>query len=216
MYICVFFQECSASERYAIPSEETKQKLPELLQPETPGPTRTALHSNEDMNGHINNVAYMMWAMDTIPTDVHNSRCLTEVRMHYSIKKVWETVLVGKHSTTYVGGVRPEAKGIMHATNHQKRILSGIFKLFYSSMSKSESRMYHSKKCYKKYYSPGVHLSKFCPVWIIYLILQEACVLSIFEAYLACLVCNHLCVLYLPLCYIRSTTVEDSNTSIIC
>ena len=47
-----------------------KQRLPELLLPaEIEGPKQGARRSDIDMNGHINNVTYLGWALETVPMD---------------------------------------------------------------------------------------------------------------------------------------------------
>ena len=47
-----------------------KQKLPDLPLPaEIEGPKQVARRSDIDMNGHINNVTYLGWALETVPLD---------------------------------------------------------------------------------------------------------------------------------------------------
>lgn len=35
------------------------------------GPVQVARRSDMDMNGHINNVTYLAWALETVPTDIY-------------------------------------------------------------------------------------------------------------------------------------------------
>ena len=44
------------------------------------GPPQVARRSDMDMNGHINNVTYLGWALETIPEDVANN---------YNLHQVW-------------------------------------------------------------------------------------------------------------------------------
>ena len=44
------------------------------------GPLQVARRSDMDMNGHINNVTYLGWALETVPPDVY---------LNYSLHEVW-------------------------------------------------------------------------------------------------------------------------------
>lgn len=48
-----------------------------LLQIE--GPMQVARRSDVDMNGHINNVTYIAWALETVPRDVYYNYELQQV-----------------------------------------------------------------------------------------------------------------------------------------
>lgn len=52
--------------------------IPILVQIE--GPVQVARRSDMDMNGHINNVTYLGWALETVPADVYLNYSLQEVR----------------------------------------------------------------------------------------------------------------------------------------
>ncbi len=43
------------------------------------GPVQVARRSDMDMNGHINNVTYLGWALETVPADVYLNYSLHEV-----------------------------------------------------------------------------------------------------------------------------------------
>ena len=44
------------------------------------GPIQVARRSDVDMNGHINNVTYLAWALETMPNDIYESHRVFEVR----------------------------------------------------------------------------------------------------------------------------------------
>lgn len=69
--------------RNVLPAEEIRQKIPDLELPaEIEGPVQVARRSDMDMNGHINNVTYLGWALETVPADVYLNYSLYEVRPH--------------------------------------------------------------------------------------------------------------------------------------
>lgn len=43
------------------------------------GPKQIARRSDMDMNGHINNVTYLAWALETVPKEVYETHQLYEV-----------------------------------------------------------------------------------------------------------------------------------------
>lgn len=43
------------------------------------GPKQVARRSDMDMNGHINNVTYLAWSLETVPEEIYNSHSLYEV-----------------------------------------------------------------------------------------------------------------------------------------
>lgn len=45
------------------------------------GPVQVARRSDMDMNGHINNVTYLGWALETVPPDVYLNYSLHQVPM---------------------------------------------------------------------------------------------------------------------------------------
>lgn len=53
--------------------------LPAFQQQYT-GPKQVARRSDVDMNGHINNVTYLAWAIESMPNDVYESHRVCEVR----------------------------------------------------------------------------------------------------------------------------------------
>lgn len=48
------------------------------------GPVQVARRSDMDMNGHINNVTYLAWALETVPSDVYLNYSLQQVGVHFS------------------------------------------------------------------------------------------------------------------------------------
>ena len=62
------------------------------------GPVQVARRSDMDMNGHINNAAYLAWALETVPKDVFDSWQLTSVS-HLCTFARFETLKVYKETT---------------------------------------------------------------------------------------------------------------------
>ena len=48
--------------------------------PQIVGPIQVARRGDMDMNGHVNNVMYLAWALETVPNDVFHGRHLYQVR----------------------------------------------------------------------------------------------------------------------------------------
>ncbi|BDA48332.1 Palmitoyl-acyl carrier protein thioesterase, chloroplastic [Coccomyxa sp. Obi] len=70
--------------RDVLPAAEVRQKIPDLEDPpEIEGPVQVARRSDMDMNGHINNVTYLGWALETVPADVYLNYSLHEVEIDY-------------------------------------------------------------------------------------------------------------------------------------
>ncbi|KAG1661272.1 hypothetical protein FOA52_003730 [Chlamydomonas sp. UWO 241] len=56
-----------------LPASECKRKLPELDEASaSTGSTQIARRSDMDMNGHINNVVYVAWALEAVPADLYD------------------------------------------------------------------------------------------------------------------------------------------------
>jgi len=69
-----------------IPKGEEKLKIEDVdLDKATNGRSRFAGHMNLDMNNHINNVAYMSWALDLVPDEVFQNYRLAQVPYTLSI-----------------------------------------------------------------------------------------------------------------------------------
>jgi fatty acyl-ACP thioesterase A len=47
------------------------------------GPKQVARRADMDMNGHINNVTFLAWALETVPSDVYDGMSLSEVEIDY-------------------------------------------------------------------------------------------------------------------------------------
>lgn len=70
--------------RHPIPMHQTRLKLPDLPLPaEIESPVQVARRSDMDMNGHINNVTYIAWALETVPSEVFNNGHLAEVEIDF-------------------------------------------------------------------------------------------------------------------------------------
>uniref|UniRef100_A0A2Z5X8I3 Acyl-[acyl-carrier-protein] hydrolase n=1 Tax=Eudorina sp. NIES-3984 TaxID=1941220 RepID=A0A2Z5X8I3_9CHLO len=63
---------------HALPVAETKKKLPEMVLP-----GQVARRSDMDMNGHINNVTYLAWALESVPENVYWTHELYEVELDF-------------------------------------------------------------------------------------------------------------------------------------
>jgi fatty acyl-ACP thioesterase A len=80
-----------APPEFAIPPEATRAKLPDLDPPPAapgappllPAPRQVARRSDMDMNGHINNVTYVAWALESIPAEVASGAHLYQVEIDY-------------------------------------------------------------------------------------------------------------------------------------
>ncbi|GIL81630.1 hypothetical protein Vretifemale_10651 [Volvox reticuliferus] len=73
-----------ASSTHVLPPEETKKKLPDMDMPgQVQGPQQVARRSDMDMNGHINNVTYIAWALESVPEDVYHTHHLSEIEMDF-------------------------------------------------------------------------------------------------------------------------------------
>lgn len=49
--------------------------------PQIVGPIQVARRSDMDMNGHVNNVTYFAWAMETVPRDIYDACHLYQARV---------------------------------------------------------------------------------------------------------------------------------------
>uniref|UniRef100_A0A1J0AJ11 Acyl-[acyl-carrier-protein] hydrolase n=1 Tax=Dunaliella tertiolecta TaxID=3047 RepID=A0A1J0AJ11_DUNTE len=81
-----FFLRLSPQQpRHAIHPEETKKKLPDIdeQKQQYEGPKQIARRSDVDMNGHINNVTYLAWALETMPNDIYESHRVCEVEIDF-------------------------------------------------------------------------------------------------------------------------------------
>lgn len=68
----------------AIDSVYTRLKIPELdIKTAMKGPMQIARRSDMDMNGHINNVTYLAWAVETVPLDVYTDAHLYQIEVDF-------------------------------------------------------------------------------------------------------------------------------------
>lgn len=73
------------SDSKAFPDDRTQLKLPELVsheEVEVKFP-QVARSSDMDLNGHINNVTYINWLLETVPSDVQSSKKLHQIEIDY-------------------------------------------------------------------------------------------------------------------------------------
>lgn len=67
-----------------LPVEETRKKLPDMELPgEIQAPVQVARRSDMDMNGHINNVTYLAWTLESMPEDVYLGCKLKELEVDF-------------------------------------------------------------------------------------------------------------------------------------
>jgi fatty acyl-ACP thioesterase A len=79
---CSWYQMQPAAD--AISKTYTRLKLPEPnYDTAFKGPTQIARRSDMDMNGHINNVTYLAWAMETVPLDVYLDCHLYQIEIDF-------------------------------------------------------------------------------------------------------------------------------------
>lgn len=83
-------------QRFAVSPSEAKRKIPEVAEPfDIVGPVQVARRSDMDMNGHINNVTYLAWTLETVPEDVFAHGKLCQVCMpHFAGSVVSRTLVV--------------------------------------------------------------------------------------------------------------------------
>lgn len=80
-----------------MPPSEAKQKIPEVEEPfDFVGPVQMARRSDMDMNGHINNVTYLAWTLETVPEDVfeHGKLCQVDHRRVACMRACCYTIVV--------------------------------------------------------------------------------------------------------------------------
>jgi len=70
--------------RDALPPSEARQKIPQVeLPPEYKGAVQVARRSDMDMNGHINNVTYVAWALETVPIEIYLNYTLIQAETDF-------------------------------------------------------------------------------------------------------------------------------------
>lgn len=70
--------------RHSVPLDQQRRKIPELKEPfDIIGPLQVARRSDMDMNGHINNVTYLSWALETVPRAVYTDYDLIQIEIDY-------------------------------------------------------------------------------------------------------------------------------------
>lgn len=66
------------------------------------GPPQVARYSDMDMNGHINNVTYLGWALETVPRRVANDYSLHQVRAFETAEFICLPLyMMTRHMTAY-------------------------------------------------------------------------------------------------------------------
>ncbi|KAL6766149.1 FAT1 [Auxenochlorella protothecoides x Auxenochlorella symbiontica] len=77
---------CFAREppRLALPSDVTRAKLPAVADPAPlRGNRQVARRADMDMNGHVNNVAYLAWTLEAVPEEVWAGSHLYQVEIDF-------------------------------------------------------------------------------------------------------------------------------------
>lgn len=68
----------------AFPPGRTRLKIPDLEEETlTTGHKQVARRSDMDMNGHINNVTYLAWAIESVPPEVYENAHLYQIEVDY-------------------------------------------------------------------------------------------------------------------------------------
>jgi acyl-CoA thioesterase FadM len=87
---------------HSIPTEQTRSKLPDFpSEPALASPRQVARSSDVDMNGHINNVTYIAWTLETVPKHIADDCHLYQVRV-----RVWGCEGGGEGGFAHVGQPR--------------------------------------------------------------------------------------------------------------
>lgn len=85
VYIRKLFIKYFFKNRHSIPIEETRKKIPNIdEESQICGPIRYAGNAYMDMNGHINNVAYIVWGLDCLPLELTESHDLSQVILKFN------------------------------------------------------------------------------------------------------------------------------------
>ncbi|KXZ43891.1 hypothetical protein GPECTOR_78g79 [Gonium pectorale] len=89
-----FLRFTPPSTRQVLPPAETKKKLPDFDMPgQVQGPKQVARRSDMDMNGHINNVTYLAWTLESVPESVYDSYSLYEIEVDFKAEcKAGDTI----------------------------------------------------------------------------------------------------------------------------
>eukprot|EP00879_Flechtneria_rotunda_P001457 GHRR01001611.1.p1 GENE.GHRR01001611.1~~GHRR01001611.1.p1 ORF type:complete len:446 (+),score=123.10 GHRR01001611.1:244-1581(+) len=79
-----FLQFAPSPPKAALAPGDTRKKLPDFVWPaQLEGPSQLGRRGDMDPNGHINNVAYLSWALEVIPQHVYDGYHLTQVEMDF-------------------------------------------------------------------------------------------------------------------------------------
>ncbi|PSC69441.1 Oleoyl-acyl carrier chloroplastic [Micractinium conductrix] len=107
--------------RHAIAREQTRQKLPDLgLPAEIVGPIQVARRSDMDMNGHVNNVTYLAWALETVPSNIYSDCHLYQMEIDYKAECLGGDLVeslaghCGTHESLLSNGAGPDALSFVH------------------------------------------------------------------------------------------------------
>jgi fatty acyl-ACP thioesterase A len=98
---------------HSIPVEETKKKLQDFDRGSgVKSIAQIARRSDMDMNGHINNVVYIAWALESIPSAVYDSYHLHEIEVDFKAEcKAGDTVQSYVHQLAEHGEADPSRNG---------------------------------------------------------------------------------------------------------
>jgi Acyl-ACP thioesterase len=90
-----------------LPEHKTSEPVHACLQ--MAGPTQVASRSNMDMNGHINNVTYLAWTLETVPMEVFQTYTLKQVGLSsaaHACVMTLTTVLTSRNGRLVLAGMR--------------------------------------------------------------------------------------------------------------
>ncbi len=82
------YAELAEDTERCIPEDVLPEQAPKITLPSGAEPQKVATHvarySDLDMNGHVNNVNYVVWAMDAVGLDVTSRRSLKDLVINYN------------------------------------------------------------------------------------------------------------------------------------
>uniref|UniRef100_A0A7S0UJQ0 Acyl-[acyl-carrier-protein] hydrolase n=1 Tax=Polytomella parva TaxID=51329 RepID=A0A7S0UJQ0_9CHLO len=79
-----YMRLCPSSSYFCVPPKETKLRLPDFPLPgKLQAPVQVARRSDMDMNGHINNVTYLSWTIESIPEAIYDNHVLYEIEVDF-------------------------------------------------------------------------------------------------------------------------------------
>ncbi|KAG2429336.1 hypothetical protein HXX76_011102 [Chlamydomonas incerta] len=106
-----------------LPPEETKKKLQDMVLPgQVQSAQQVARRADMDMNGHINNVTYLAWVLESLPERVVAGYKMQEIELDFKAECTAGNLIeahcnpLDDHSATFVGpAAPPNGNGNGHA-----------------------------------------------------------------------------------------------------